>query len=431
MRVAFHTLGCKVNQYESEALKGQFAKLGWDIVNENDIAEAYIINTCTVTSLADKKSRQYIRRMKKNNPESVVVVTGCYAQVSQDEVEKIEGVNIIVGNNNKNNIPKMVVDYIYEKNKNIVSLITPTKDIVDFEEWGSTTFAEDKTRAFIKIQEGCNRYCSYCIIPYARGGLRSRRVEDILKEANDLLKKGFKELVLTGINTALYDDLENLIENINNIDGDFRIRLSSLEPTVINKEYVKKILRFEKLCHHLHLSIQSANDKVLKAMNRRYSVDEYKEIVNILREFDEVYGITTDIIVGFPSENEEDFENSLDNIKDIGFCRIHSFKYSKREGTPAANMEEQVSEYDKKKRSNRLIELGNLLSEEFVKKNLGRKNRVLFEEKSVVDGYITGYTDNYIKAYLKSEDISVIGNLIDVRICDSFLDGAIVEPVKN
>ena len=350
MKIAIHTLGCKVNQYESEAIKGRFLEADGEIVGEEEYADVYIINTCTVTSLADRKSRQYIRRMKKKNPDSIVVVTGCYAQVNAKEVAEIQGVNLIVGNNKKSEIVELVREHM--KNKStfdedsmkfpIEFYVMPTAEIRDFEEWGSTIFMENRTRAYVKIQEGCNRYCSYCIIPYARGGLRSRREEDILKECKELLNRGFSELVLTGINTALYENLESLLDKLNSIEGNFRIRLSSLEPTVINKDYIKRIFRFDKLCHHLHLSLQSGSDRILKSMNRRYTAEDYLEIAEVLKDFDPLYGITTDIIIGFPGEDENDFDDTMNIVKNVGFCRVHPFKYYQRKGTLAADMSDQV-----------------------------------------------------------------------------------------
>ena len=388
MKIAIHTLGCKVNQYESEAIKGRFLKADGEIVGEEEYADVYIINTCTVTSLADRKSRQYIRRMKKKNPDSIVVVTGCYAQVNAKEVAEIQGVNLIVGNNKKSEIVELVREHM--KNKStfdedsmkfpIEFYVMPTAEIRDFEEWGSTIFMENRTRAYVKIQEGCNRYCSYCIIPYARGGLRSRREEDILKECKELLNRGFSELVLTGINTALYENLESLLDKLNSIEGNFRIRLSSLEPTVINKDYIKRIFRFDKLCHHLHLSLQSGSDRILKSMNRRYTAEDYLEIAEVLKDFDPLYGITTDIIIGFPGEDENDFDDTMNMVKNVGFCRVHPFKYSQRKGTLAADMSDQVRGDIKKRRMDQLMEVSKKVAKKFAEKNLHMRTEVIFEE---------------------------------------------------
>ncbi len=428
MNIAFHTLGCKVNQYESDAMKNKSKEKGWTVVDENSFSDIYVINTCTVTNLADRKSRQYIRRMKKINPDSVVVVTGCYAQVSEQEVKEIEGVNLVIGNNNKSKVIDIIDEYVRDSREDILSHVIPTSELIEFDEWHIDASFESKTRAFVKIQEGCNRYCSYCIIPYARGNIRSRSEENILEECRELISKGFKEIVLTGINTALYDDLDGLLDKLDNMEGEFRVRLSSLEPTVINKEYVEKILKRKRLCHHLHLSLQAGSDEVLKAMNRRYDSKEYVSIVDKIREFDEFYGITTDIIVGFPGESEKNFEDTLKVVEKVGFCRVHPFKYSARRGTKAAEMNNQVAESIKKNRSEELISLSNKVAVAFAQKNIGREEVVLFEEYDNKVNAVTGYTDNYIKAYYScAEDDSekYIGKLIDVKI-----DGIIHDGVK-
>ena len=441
MLIAMHTLGCKVNQYETEAIKEQFQKAGHEIVKEDEFADVYIINTCTVTGLADRKSRQYIRRMKKVNPYSIVVVTGCYVQISPEEVSSIEGVNIVAGINEKGNLLKYVEDYINksistqnnssingcEQKINEGKIGTENLHIMDYEkldeyiETGCITSMESRTRAYIKIQEGCNRFCSYCIIPYARGKVRSRSAEAVVKEAETLIEKGFKEIILTGINTALYGTEEGfvsensqeqpigkeqltgiqiIISRINAIPGEFRIRLSSLEPTVINAEYVKKLLKYEKLCPHLHLSLQSGSDDVLKMMNRRYDREEYLEIVKVLKEFDANYGITTDIIAGFPGETEENFRESLEMIRKVGFCKVHAFNYSKRPGTKAAEMKGHLAPDIKKRRVTELNKTGEKEAVEFCKRNIGNVRKVLFEELDKETGMITGYTDNYIKVYV-------------------------------
>ncbi|MGN0710985.1 MAG: MiaB/RimO family radical SAM methylthiotransferase, partial [Anaerovoracaceae bacterium] len=333
MLIAIKTLGCKVNQYETEMLKERFQKKGHEIVNENDFADVYIINTCTVTSLADRKSRQYIRKMKKSNPKAVIAVTGCYAQVSPEEVAAIQEVDIVAGTNKKGELPELIEQYINEKQENTISVVDGYEGLCEYMETGIITSMESRTRAYIKVQEGCNRFCSYCIIPYARGKVRSRRVKEVVEEAKSLISQGFKEIILTGINTALYgmeegfaeadgmlaagsaaggngnsiekcEGIEILLKELEEIDGDFRIRLSSLEPTVINADYVKRLMKYKRLCPHLHLSVQSGSDKILKAMNRRYDRAEYLEIVRVLKEFDPGFGITTEIIAGFPGETE-------------------------------------------------------------------------------------------------------------------------------
>ena len=310
--------------------------------------------------------------------------------------------------------------------------VMPTAEIRDFEEWGSTIFMENRTRAYVKIQEGCNRYCSYCIIPYARGGLRSRREEDILKECKELLDRGFSELVLTGINTALYENLESLLDKLNSIEGNFRIRLSSLEPTVINKDYIKRIFRFDKLCHHLHLSLQSGSDRILKSMNRRYTAEDYLEIAEVLKDFDPLYGITTDIIIGFPGEDENDFDDTMNMVKNVGFCRVHPFKYSQRKGTLAADMSDQVRGDIKKRRMDQLMEVSKKVAKKFAEKNLHMRTEVIFEEIVKIQGkaYLGGYTDNYLRAYCElNAEIDAdkyVGKIINVVNKDVISDGVLV-----
>ena len=407
MKVAFHTLGCKVNQYETQAMIEQFSKRGHQIVSEDSFADAYILNTCSVTNIADRKSRQYIRKMKKVNPDSLIAVTGCYAQMSGQEIFDLPEVDIVAGINEKHKI----LDYL-EKGEKAIHIL-PYKELKEYVETGSIVSMESRTRAYIKVQEGCNRFCSYCIIPYARGPVRYRKVQDVLNEAEGLVKAGFKELILTGINTALYgeDGIEVLIKEISQIPGDFRIRLSSLEPTVVNAEYVKRLLKYPKLCHHLHLSLQSGSDKILSLMNRKYDRNQYLDIVKALKDFDPCYGITTDIIVGFPGETEEDFEYSVDMVKEVDFCKVHVFQYSKRPGTKAISMPGQVPSPIKKERSERLIALGD---RPFLEKNLGQVRRVLFEENNA------GYTDNYIKVYV---DAGPMGTFCDVMLDEIYEDG--------
>lgn len=426
MKVAFHTLGCKVNQYETEALKEQFGERGFDIVGEEDFADVYVINTCTVTHMADRKSRQYIRKMKRVNSEAVVAVTGCYAQVSPEEVSKIEGVNLVVGTNEKQNLPEYVESFIREAS-GLSCHVKAYEDLTEYKSSGIITSMESRTRAYIKIQEGCNRFCSYCIIPYARGKVRSRDMDEIMTEARGLIEKGFKEIILTGINTALYGTdmdiggIEPLIRELNAIDGDFRIRLSSLEPTVINKDYVAVLLKYEKLCPHLHLSIQSGSDNVLALMNRKYSRQDYLDIVKVLTDFDPLYGITTDIIAGFPGESEEDFEDSLRIIDEAGYCKVHAFKYSKRAGTKAAAMDCQIPENIKTERSHRLGEKANEAASAFYDRCKGSVRRALLEEMTE-EGLITGYTDNYVKVYAEGNE-NMLGKFCDIRLIAEYKDG--------
>lgn len=415
MKVAFYTLGCKVNQYETQAIKEQLTREGFYSCDENEAADIYIINTCTVTGLADRKSRQYIRKAKKKNPCCITVVTGCFAQMNPDEAAEIDGVDIIVGTNQKNKLHEIIKEYLSaEKKSEPVKNVLERSSLIEYEETGLITSMESRSRAFIKIQEGCDRFCSYCIIPYARGSVRSRRLEDILSEADLLISKGFKELVLTGINTALYGmdkeienefrhNLAHLIHKISELPGDFRIRLGSLEPTVADKKYVEELLYYPKLCHHLHLSLQSGSDRILKAMNRNYDRDYFLEIIESLRAHDAAFGITTDIIVGFPGETEEDFEASVDMIKKASFVKAHIFPYSKRKGTKAADMPEQISSSVKKQRTNILMKAAEEASENFFKKNIGTYRTVLFEEYNHNEGVISGFSDNYIKVQVKKD----------------------------
>lgn len=440
MKAAFHTLGCKVNQYETEALCRQFRQQGYEIVEETEFADVYVINTCTVTGLADRKSRQYIRRMKKVNPESIVAVTGCYVQMKPEEVADIEGVNLTVGINEKHRLIEYIEKFLKERKAQ--THVLAYEELNDYEEMGPVTAVEDRTRAYIKVQEGCNRFCSYCVIPFARGNVRSRPVSHILEEAELLLAKGYKELVLTGINTALYgaeagfsreegapDGIEQVIERLDRLPGEFRIRLSSLEPAVVNAEYVKRLLSYEKLCHHLHLSAQSGSDRILKAMNRPYGRQEYLDIVKALRDYEPEYGITTDLIAGFPGETEEDFQDSLRLIEEVGFGRVHAFKYSRRPNTKAAAMEGQIPEPVKKARSQMLMEAGEQACQRFLEQNRGKVRKVLLEEYKEEEHALTGYTDNYIRVYLPAEEgqdselDGLLNKFRDVRLVEPFLDG--------
>lgn len=405
-RVGFHTLGCKVNQYETDAMEKLFEKSGYNIVADSDMAEIYVINTCTVTNLSDRKSRQFIRRAKKINPESIIAVVGCYSQVSPDEVEKIDGVDVIIGTTERNKIVDLCEKA--KRDKKRINIVRDIKEYYEFEDI-SIEDIKSKTRAYIKIQDGCNQYCSYCIIPYARGPIRSRIIEDILTEAKRLSNAGFKEIVLTGIHVASYGkdlidiDLGVLIEKISKIDGIERIRLSSVEQNLISREFLEKITKTKKVCDHFHLSLQSGSNTVLNRMNRKYTREEYKEKVKLIREYMPDAGITTDIIVGFPGETEEEFKETLDFVKDISFSKIHVFKYSKREGTPAARMKEQVDGRIKNERSKTLIDLGEDLSKSFNKKFVGNSLKVLYEENRQEDIY-EGYTTNYIRVKTRSKD---------------------------
>ena len=451
----------------------EFAGRGWEVVDEQEFADVYVVNTCTVTAIADRKSRQYIRRMKRVNPESIVAVTGCYVQISPDEVKAIKGVDIVTGTNEKS----ALVDYVEEMIKQRqtesqggqLTAIHPYDELGAFEEMGIVTSTDSRTRAYIKVQEGCNRFCSYCVIPYARGPVRSRALDDIVAEAKALIEAGYKELVLTGINTAMYDmegrdlyadasdakadasdepfGIEKAIAAINELPGEFRIRLSSLEPSVVNAEYVMRLFKYDKLCHHLHMSIQSGSDSVLKAMNRPYDTAQFMEIVGTLSMFDPCYGISTDIIVGFPGEKEKDFEDSRRIVMLCGFCKTHIFKYSRRPGTKAADMKEQVAPQIKQKRSDELQKISNQAAKAFYAMNIsaaneGRTEEVLFEEIVTAqndgegikkgDRLLTGYTGNYIRVYVPAgEDAETkLGAFARIKLEAIFCDGIAASVVQ-
>lgn len=434
MKAAFHTLGCKVNQYETEAMRGQFKNAGFEIAEENDFADVYIINTCTVTNMADRKSRQYIRRMKKLNPHAVIAVTGCYAQVNADEVASLAEVDIVAGTGEKNNIVEYVKEYI--RSRTCQRHIMDYDQLCTYQDKGIICSMESRTRAYIKIQEGCDRFCSYCLIPFARGKVRSRNPKEVIDEAKALVSKGFKEIILTGINTALYGTeesfkhiypdwaadggIEPVIKALNELEGDFRIRLSSLEPAVIDAEYVKSLAKYDRLCHHLHLSAQSGSDKVLSLMNRPYTAEQYMDIVKVLREQDPLYGISTDIIAGFPEESDEDFEDSLRLIEEAEFCKVHGFRYSRRKGTAAASMSGQVNSQTKNMRIDKLIEAGERAAEKFFSRSVGDRRIVLFEEKE--GELVTGYTDNYIKVYAAGSDAD-LNRFREVKLLEVYKDG--------
>lgn len=416
-KVEFYTLGCKVNQYESEALEEIFIKNGYKLTKEDEIADVYVINTCTVTNLSTRKSRQMIRRKKKENPKAIIAVLGCYAQVFHEDLEALDEVDVIIGTEDKNRIVELVESVNGDEKVNIVSKLE--KDIL-YEPLQITNY-QDMTRAFIKIQDGCNMYCSYCIIPYARGPIRSRNFNEIIDEVKDLVKKGFKEIVLTGIHIASYGKdlnktnyLIELIEKLNEIDELERIRFSSLEPRLVTEEFLERLNKCEKVCDHFHLSLQSGSDEILKKMNRKYDTSEYKNIVDNIRNFYPEAGITTDIIVGFPTETDENFKETLETVKDIKFSQIHVFKYSIRDGTIAAKMA-QVDGNIKNDRSDILINLEEELKLEFLDKYIDTELDVLFEERSQDEKYMEGYSTNYIRVKIPfNEDL--IGKIKKVKI---------------
>ncbi|MCD1146855.1 tRNA (N(6)-L-threonylcarbamoyladenosine(37)-C(2))-methylthiotransferase MtaB [Peptoniphilus sp. KCTC 25270] len=399
------TLGCKVNHYETEAIEEILEKSGFEKVSSEEPADVTIINTCTVTNMSDRKSRQIIRKAKRLSPNSVVVVLGCYAQVSPEEIEKIPEVDIIMGTSGREKLPEYIREVQMDQ-KQIIAV----KDYVQSSEFESLSIenTSDRTRAYMKVQDGCNQYCSYCIIPYARGFIRSRDLEDSVAEAKRLQEQGFKEIVLTGIHVGSYGkDLEgdlqliDLIEAIAKVEGIHRIRLSSVEPMTITGAFMKRYVDTKKGMDHFHLSLQSGCNKVLKEMNRKYTVEEYKEKVDLIRKYMPRAGITTDIIVGFPGETEEEFLETQEYVKEIGFSRIHVFPYSPRKGTPAAKRKDQIHGDEKQSRSHRLIETGEEMALEFIKKNVETPLETLFEMEE--EGWIYGYTSNYIRVKAKAE----------------------------
>ncbi len=365
----------------------------YEIVDFEEFADIYVINTCTVTNMSDKKSRQIIRRAKHKNQNAILVVVGCYAQVAKEKLEKIEEVDIVLGNNEKGNIVECVENYSN-------TLVTDVMKQKEFVEFGCTTYTE-KTRAVIKVQDGCDRFCSYCIIPYARGRVRSREIENVVNEISQIAKNGIKEVVITGIHVASYGKdfkdgttLIDLLEKINKIEGIERIRLGSLEPTIITKEFLERLTKLEKICDHFHLSLQSGCDNTLKRMNRKYTTQEFENIVNLLRNAYPEVALTTDIIVGFPGETEQEFEITYKFLSRIKFMKMHIFKYSQRNGTKAAIMENQIDGNIKEERSNKLIDLSNKNEIEFMEKYIGKEVDVLFEQ--TVGEYVEGHTKNYM-----------------------------------
>ncbi len=398
--------GCKVNQYETNAMTQKFIENGYKVVQGEDIADIYIINTCTVTNMADRKSRQMLRKVKQINPEGIVVATGCYAQVAKEELKKLEDIDIVLGVNEKNDIVKYVNEYIGTRTKSAT-----TSDVlhqIDFLDFGTVTHTE-KTRAGIKVQDGCDRFCSYCIIPYARGRVRSRLPESIIKEITQISNQGIKEIVITGIHIASYGKdfknnygLINLLEEINKIDGINRIRLGSLEPTLITEEFVTKLSKLEKICDHFHLSLQSGCDATLERMNRKYTTKEFEKVVELLRKYYKNVSLTTDIIVGFPDETSEEFEQTYNYLDKINFYKMHIFKYSPRKGTKAALIKNQVLGDIKEERSKKLIELSDQKQKNYNVGYIGQELEVLFEERE--NEYVKGHTTNYIMVKVKTEE---------------------------
>lgn len=429
-KVKFYTLGCKVNQYETEASMEIFENEGYSVVEGNNPADVYVINTCTVTSLSDSKSRQIIRKSKRENPESTMIVMGCYSQVSSKEVEDIEGVDIVIGTTERSKIVDLVNEYRDKREKiNIVRDIKKDKFFqpIDIKK------IKNMTRAYIKVQDGCNRYCSYCIIPYARGNIRSRDPIDVKNEVIKLASNNYKEIILTGIHIASYGkDLEDfslidLIKSIHDVDGIKRIRLSSVEPRLITEEFLNELIKLPKFCDHFHLSLQSGSDTVLKRMNRKYTSKEYIEKVNLIRSYYKDAGITTDIIVGFPGESEDEYRETVELVKEVGFSRVHVFKYSPRKGTPAAKMPDQIHGDIKNFRSKDLIDLTDNLREHFERSFINKTVPILVERKSK-DLYI-GHSTNYMEIAFKSNK-DYTNTIVNV-IIDDYKDGTLIGTLKG
>ncbi|WP_418917769.1 tRNA (N(6)-L-threonylcarbamoyladenosine(37)-C(2))-methylthiotransferase MtaB, partial [Agathobacter sp.] len=402
-KAALHNLGCKVNAYETEAMQHLLEEAGYEIVPFTQKADVYVINTCSVTNMADRKSRQMLHKAKKNNPDSIVVAAGCYVQTSEKEVLNDLSVDIVIGNDRKHDLVRLLEEYSLDSVNDTVDDINDGKH--DFEELFIDQ-TKEHTRAFIKVQDGCNQFCSYCIIPYARGRVRSRRFENVIAEVERLAANGFKEVVLTGIHLSSYGvDFEEatglleLIQAVNAVKGIERIRLGSLEPKIVTEHFASELSKLDKICPHFHLSLQSGCDATLKRMNRKYTTKEYERGCELLRKYFVHPAITTDVIVGFPGETEEEFEQTKAYLEHIHFYEMHIFKYSKRKGTRAAVMPDQIDEQIKAARSEKLIALGHDMSKEFRKFYIGKNEEVLFEEKTVIGDkeYFVGYTKEYVK----------------------------------
>lgn len=410
-KVALHNLGCKVNAYETEAMGEELANSGYEIVPFEEGADIYIINTCTVTNIADRKSRQMLHKAKKMNKDAIVVAVGCYAQAASEKLKKDESIDIIVGNDMKKDIVNIINNCV-DKKVSVVD-INDTKVKRQYEELNIESM-EEHTRAYIKIQDGCNQFCTYCIIPYARGRVRSRKLENIINEVKRLADNGYKEIVLTGIHLSSYGidiqdenvSLMDVIEEIGKNDGIKRIRLGSLEPRIITEEFLERLTKVDAFCPHFHLSLQSGCDETLKRMNRRYTSEEYLEGCKLIRKYYSKAAITTDVIVGFPGETEEEFNKCKNFLEKVNFAQMHIFKYSRREGTKAAIMPEQIEDEVKALRSDALIELNERLHKDYLNSFIGDTKEVLFEEKVKIydKEYFIGHTKEYVKVAIDTDE---------------------------
>ena len=429
-RVALHNLGCKVNAYEIEAMQQLLEEAGYEIVPFEPGADIYVINTCTVTNIADRKSRQMLHKAKKMNPEAIVVATGCYVQTGGDKLEKDEAIDLVLGNNQKINIVEALAEYAENKpgHGSHVIKINQTKEYEDL----SIDHTAEHVRAYIKVQDGCNQFCTYCIIPYERGRVRSRNIESVLKEVHSLAEKGYKEVVLTGIHLSSYgvdfpeekkETLLSLIRAVHEIEGIQRIRLGSLEPGIVTREFAEGIAALPKVCPHFHLSLQSGCDETLERMNRRYRSGEYRERCELLREVYENPALTTDVIVGFPQESEEEFQKSYDFVDGIHFYETHIFKYSRRQGTKAAAMDGQLTEAEKARRSEKMIEMHHRHAKDYERSMLGKELEVLIEEEYTKDGQIwyLGHSREYIKTAVPKSENYGVNDIVRVK-AESFLE---------
>jgi radical SAM methylthiotransferase, miaB/rimO family len=446
--VAFHTLGCKVNTYETEAMQQLMESAGYRCVEFGERADVYIVNTCSVTNIADRKSRQMLHRARKMNEDAIVVAAGCYVESAKNKIDEDLSIDIIVGNNNKNDIVNIINEYLQDKIKN--KFIIDINKETEYEEFNISKI-NDHTRAFIKVQDGCNQFCSYCIIPFTRGRVRSRKMENIIDEVKSLSASGYKEIVLTGIHLSSYgvdfldesynkrmekltqteesdeefvtkNELLCLIENIANIEGIERVRIGSLEPRIIQENFIKSLSKIDKFCPHFHLSLQSGCDKTLKSMNRKYTADEFYEGVKLIIKYFASPAITTDIIVGFPGETKKDFEESKTFVEKVKFYETHIFPYSIREGTKAANMP-QVDGNEKVRRANILNEINLKNQKEFRTLRIGKEDELLCEEIFIKDGieYFTGYTKEYVKVAVLNSDLKT-NDIVSGRIVDFLTD---------
>ena len=422
-KVALHNLGSKVNAYEVEAMQQLLENAGYETVPFEEGADVYVINTCTVTNIADRKSRQMLHKAKKMNPDAIVVATGCYAQADTEKLKEDTAVDLILGNNQKTQIVEALEEYEKEHAKQVqVIEINHTKE---YEELSISSTAEH-VRAYIKVQDGCNQFCTYCIIPFARGRVRSRKIEEVLSEVETLAAKGYKEVVLTGIHLSSYgvdfpkeerESLLSLIQAVSRVEGISRIRLGSLEPRIITEEFLEGIVKTGKVCPHFHLSLQSGCNKTLKNMNRRYSAQEYAEKCELIRKFYPAPALTTDVIVGFPQETEEDFEESYEFVKKIHFYETHIFKYSRRHGTKAASMDGQLTEAAKAQRSDRMLELHEIRAREYEEAMIGKKMELLLEEEIEIDGrpWYVGHSREYVRAVISKTDAHRVNDLVTVK----------------